>query len=70
MTRTAAFGDYAFCMCSYLTSITIPDSVTDIGDEAFSFCAKTLTVTVDRGSCAEQYCKDNGLNYTCSDAPD
>jgi hypothetical protein len=53
-----------------LTRVTIPASVTSIGDEAFSFCAKTLTVTVDRGSWAEQYCKDNGLNYSFSDGSD
>ena len=35
-------GDYAFQVCSSLTSVTIPDSVTTIGDYAFNYC-KSLT---------------------------
>ena len=50
-----------------MTSITIPKSVTSIGDGAFIFCPAGLTVTVPRGSCAEQYCRENGLKYAYSD---
>ena len=32
-------GDYAFCECSSLTSVTIPDSVTWIGSSAFYGCS-------------------------------
>ncbi len=31
-------GDYAFCGCFGLTSVTIPNSVTSIGSDAFSGC--------------------------------
>ena len=35
---TDKIPDHAFSSCKALTSITIPDSVTEIGDNAFSFC--------------------------------
>ena len=46
-----------------LTSVTIPSSVTYIHPNAFSTCNKA-TFKVEKGSYAEQYCIDNGLNYT------
>ena len=33
-----SIGEYAFSLCSRLTSVTIPNSVTSIGDEAFYYC--------------------------------
>ncbi len=36
-----AIGDYAFCGCSGLTNVTIPDGVTAIGDYAFDDCSLT-----------------------------
>lgn len=45
-----------------LTSVTIPGSVTYIHPSAFSTCNKA-TFKVEKGSYAEQYCIDNGLNY-------
>ncbi len=63
-------GDSAFNNCSGLTSVSIPDSVTDIGKYAFSNCAAELTVTVTQDSCAEQYCRENGLKYKYPGAQD
>ena len=39
-------GDYAFSFCSSLTSINIPNSVTNIGDWAFNFCSSLISVNI------------------------
>lgn len=55
----------AFAMTNFL-DITIPESVTYIADDAFedSYC---VTLIVPRDSYAEQYAKEQNLNYTYSD---
>ena len=58
-----AIGDFAFFDCIKLTSLYIPDTVTYIGTDAFGRC-DDLVLTVSPGSYAEQYCIENGLNYT------
>ena len=45
-----AIGNFAFAGCSGLTSITIPDSVTSIGIEAFNNCTSLINVTFEESS--------------------
>ena len=42
-------GNYAFCNCSGLTSITIPSTVTVIENDAFRNCTKLTSVTIPNG---------------------
>ena len=39
-------GNYAFCSCTSLTSITIPGSVTSIGGSAFYYCTSLTSITI------------------------
>ena len=41
-----SIGDWAFCGCDSLTSITIPDSVTSIGSYAFFRCDSLASITI------------------------
>jgi hypothetical protein len=43
---TVAIGDNAFYPCTFLTSVTIPNSVTIIGNKAFKSCTSLTTVTI------------------------
>ena len=47
--KVTSIGEYAFCQCSNLTSVTIPYSVTSIGAEAFSGCSGLTSVTIGSG---------------------
>ncbi|MBQ9735062.1 MAG: leucine-rich repeat domain-containing protein [Clostridia bacterium] len=41
-----SIGDSAFQLCTSLTSITIPDSVTSIGSTAFYGCSNLTSITI------------------------
>ena len=55
-------GREAFMACNALKSVTIPASVTSIGPDAFDLDTN-LTIRVQQGSYAEQYCSENSLSY-------
>ena len=64
-----SIGEGAFRYCSRLVRINIPASVTEIGEDVFEYCYR-VTVTVERGSYAEQYCIENGLYFQYPDSLD
>ena len=45
-TSNDKLGDYAFAVCSGLTSLTIPSGVTSIGDYAFAVCSGLTSLTI------------------------
>lgn len=61
--NVTSIGYNAFGYCSGLTSVTIAGSVTEIGDDAFNKCRSSLTLYVEENSDAEQYAKDNSIQY-------
>lgn len=57
-----SIGNYAFGGCYGLKTIFIPASVTDIGEDLFISIDKiNLAVFAEKGSAAEQYCRNNQL---------
>lgn len=68
---TTAICDNAFSFCSFITSVTLPESMQSIGGFAFAFCDALSSVKVDAVSCfidsTSFYCCNALTNVTFSD---
>lgn len=53
----------AFIGCGKLKRVSIPASVTEIGERAFENTSAELVLYVESGSYAERYAKENGIAY-------
>ena len=52
----------AFAGCKELEKVTIPETVTQIGEDVFKECENVVVYTV-KGSKAEEYAKEHGIPY-------
>ena len=59
---TEMLGKEAFLNCTNLTDIYLPNSLMKIGDACFTGCVK-LTIHAPSGSFAEQYAKENEIDF-------
>jgi len=63
-------GDYAFAYCTSLTSVTIPDSVTSIGEGAFALTDLTEVVIPNETAVIANGAFDTGVNITIGSTSD
>ena len=56
-------AEVAFQGCDELTRITVPDSVTAIGNAAFNIFNDSLVIIGSAGSAAEKYCRENNIRF-------
>ena len=55
--------EYMFHQCPGLKEVTIPETITKIAENCFNECPSDLTLKVVEGSYAEDFAKDQKLNY-------
>lgn len=61
--RLDEIGSRAFMGCTNLDILTIPDSVTKIGENAFEGTSKLFIIQCSFGSFAEEYARKNKIKY-------
>lgn len=61
---TTVIADYAFNYCEDITNITIPDSVTYIGQNAFCNCSDDLVIDCSCSSYAKSWAAENNIDYS------
>ena len=66
-TKITSIGNSAFKDCDFLKSITIPNSVTNIEENAFLGC-DNLVIKCYANSTAHNYAKNNGIKYKLIDS--
>lgn len=64
----SAIARGAFDSCTNLEAITIPATVTTIGEEAVTGCAPNLIIYGYRNSAAETYAAENGIRFSPLDS--
>ena len=62
-----SIGYRTFSDCYNLSSIRLPENLQNIGDDAFSNIADDAVFTVPRGSYAETWAEQTGVDYQYSD---
>ena len=67
-TTCEKIGKCAFVRCTELLKITIPESVTEIADDAFEGCEE-LVIYCYTDSYAHEYAEAKGISYVLIDAP-
>lgn len=58
-----SIGNFAFAFCPGLKEISLPETVTSIGDSVFDGSENLEVIYVAEGSFAEAYCINNELPY-------
>ncbi len=58
--RVKKVDAYAFAGCTALRELTLPTSVTELGEGVF-YGVSDITVTAKRGSAAYEYCGRNSV---------
>ena len=61
--KVTKIGDNAFRVCGNLLNVVIPESVKEIGNDVFAYSNENLTLTVIRGSYAQEYAIKNNIKH-------
>lgn len=67
--NVVSIADGAFAFCEPLRELSIPNSVTYMGENVFNGC-KYLTLSVNRGSFTADYAKENKIPHAYPDSLD